>query len=295
MTTYNVTIFGIHLTLHPVAFTLPIGKNGWDIYWYGIIIATGFLLAVLYAAKNAKRFDIIFDKLLDVVIVTVPVAVLCARTYYVLFDGEKVTSISDFLGFGTSSGFSGIAIYGGVIGAAVCGTVMCKVKKIKVLDALDLAAISFLIGQGIGRWGNFMNQEAYGAFTGSTFWGMESERTVLEMGKGLVHPCFLYESVWCIAGFFILNYLSRKRHFSGEIALYYCVWYGFGRAIIEMLRTDSLMIGNIKVSCLLSFAICIAGVFSIIFIRRNIKAKGVANDYVEIFLSDNSVKEDENE
>lgn len=295
MTTYNVTIFGIHLTIHPVAFTLPIGKNGWDIYWYGIIIATGFLLAVLYAAKNAKSFDINFDKLLDVVLVTVPVAVLCARIYYVLFDGEKVTSISDFFGFGSNSGFSGIAIYGGVIGAAVCGTLMCKLKKIKVSDALDLAAIGFLIGQGIGRWGNFMNQEAYGAFTGSTFWGMESERTVLEMGKGLVHPCFLYESLWCIAGFFVLNYLSRKRHFSGEIALYYCVWYGFGRAIIEMLRTDSLMIGNIKVSCLLSFAICIAGAFAIIFIRRNVKAKGIEKDYVDVFSGEDSVEEDENE
>ncbi|MBR6902736.1 MAG: prolipoprotein diacylglyceryl transferase [Clostridia bacterium] len=295
MTTYNVTIFGIHLTIHPVAFTLPIGKNGWDIYWYGIIIATGFLLAIIYASKNAKRFDINFDKLLDVVLVTVPVAVLCARTYYVLFDGEKMTSISDFLGLGTSSGFSGIAIYGGVIGAAVCGTLMCKLKRIKVSDALDLASIGFLIGQGIGRWGNFMNQEAYGTFTGSTFWGMESERTVLEMGKGLVHPCFLYESVWCIAGFFVLNYLSRKKHFSGEIALYYCVWYGFGRAIIEMLRTDSLMIGNIKVSCLLSFTICIAGAVSIIFIRRNIKAKGIENNYVEVFSGEDLVKEDENE
>ncbi|MBR6902896.1 MAG: prolipoprotein diacylglyceryl transferase, partial [Clostridia bacterium] len=171
MTTYNVTLFGIHLKIHPIAFTLPIGKNGWDIYWYGIIIASGFLLAVLYAAKNAKRFNINFDRLLDVVIVTTPVAILCARTYYVLFDGEKISGISDFFGFGNNSGFSGIAIYGGVIGAAVCGTVMCKIKKIKIFDALDLAAVGFLIGQGIGRWGNFMNQEAYGSFTGSSFWG----------------------------------------------------------------------------------------------------------------------------
>ena len=204
MTTYNVTLFGIHLKIHPIAFTLPIGKNGWDIYWYGIIIASGFLLAVLYAAKNAKRFNINFDRLLDVVIVTTPVAILCARTYYVLFDGEKISGISDFFGFGNNSGFSGLAIYGGVIGAAVCGTVMCKIKNIKILDALDLAAVGFLIGQGIGRWGNFMNQEAYGSFTGSSFWGMQSERTILEMGEGLVHPCFLYESIWCIAGFFLL-------------------------------------------------------------------------------------------
>ena len=296
MTTYNVTLFGIHLKIHPIAFTLPIGKNGWDIYWYGIIIASGFLLAVLYAAKNAKRFNINFDRLLDVVIVTTPVAILCARTYYVLFDGEKISGISDFFGFGNNSGFSGLAIYGGVIGAAVCGTVMCKIKKIKIFDALDLAAVGFLIGQGIGRWGNFMNQEAYGSFTGSSFWGMQSERTILEMGEGLVHPCFLYESIWCIAGFFLLNYLSKKREFSGQISLCYCAWYGFGRAVIELLRTDSLMIGPIKVSFLLSLLIAVSAVAVLITfkLRKNQSQSNLS--YVEVFSEDNKeAKEDEDE
>lgn len=296
MTTYNVTLFGIHLKIHPIAFTLPIGKNGWDIYWYGIIIASGFLLAVLYAAKNAKRFNINFDRLLDVVIVTTPVAILCARIYYVLFDGEKISGISDFFGFGNNSGFSGIAIYGGVIGAAVCGTVMCKIKKIKIFDALDLAAVGFLIGQGIGRWGNFMNQEAYGSFTGSSFWGMQSERTILEMGEGLVHPCFLYESIWCIAGFFLLNYLSKKREFSGQISLCYCAWYGFGRAVIELLRTDSLMIGPIKVSFLLSLLIAVSAVAVLITfkLRKNQSQSNLS--YVEVFSEDSKeAKEDEDE
>ena len=292
MATYNVTIFGIHLKLHPVAFTLPIGKNGWNIYWYGIIIATGFLLAVLYGAKNSKRFNINFDKLLDAVLVTAPVSILCARTYYVLFDGEKISGIKEFFGFGTSSGFSGLAIYGGVIGAAVCGALMCKLKKINVLDALDLAAIGFLIGQGIGRWGNFMNQEAYGCFTGSSFFGMQSERTVMEMGEGLVHPCFLYESIWCIAGFFVLNALSKMRKFSGQIALYYCVWYGFGRAIIEIMRTDSLMMGPIKVSCLLSFLICASALIALILIKKRQKQIVLETEYEEVFSVDG---EDENE
>ena len=298
MTTYNVTIFGIHLKICPVAFTLPFGKNGWDIYWYGIIIATGFLLAVLYAAKNAKRFNINFDRLLDVVLVTTPVAILCARIYYVIFDGEKITGIADFFGFSSSSGFSGIAIYGGVIGAALCGTLMCKIKKIKVTDALDLASVGFLIGQGIGRWGNFTNQEAYGALTGSSFWGMTSERTVLEIGEGLVHPCFLYESIWCIAGFFVLNHISKKRQFSGEIALCYCVWYGFGRAIIELLRTDSLMIGPIKVSCFLSFIIFLLALAALFFIKYRLVEDEKDAEYVEIFSyeeSEGDVKEDENE
>ena len=305
MTTYNITIFGIHLTVHPVAFTLPIGRNGWDIYWYGIIIATGFLLAVFYAAKNAKRFNINFDRLLDVVLVTTPVAILCARTYYVIFDGERLSGISDFFGFGSNSGFSGLAIYGGVIGAAICGTLMCKLKKINFLDALDLASVGFLIGQGIGRWGNFTNQEAYGSLTGSSFWGMQSERTVAEMGEGLVHPCFLYESVWCIAGFFLLNYLSKRRKFGGELSLYYCVWYGFGRAIIELMRTDSLMIGPIKVSCLLSILLCLSAGSALIIISK--KQRQSENDavYVEVFSSneettisdnqDNEVSVDENE
>ncbi|MBO4694227.1 MAG: prolipoprotein diacylglyceryl transferase [Clostridia bacterium] len=303
MSTYSVVIFGIHLRIRPVAFTLPIGKDGWDIYWYGIIIATGFLLAILYGAKNAGRLNINFDKLLDVVLITTPVAILCARTYYVIFDGEKsISGISEFFGFGTNSGFSGLAIYGGIIGAAVCGTLMCKFKKINVLDALDLASISFLIGQGIGRWGNFMNQEAYGSFTGSSFWGMQSERTVLEMGEGLVHPCFLYESVWCIAGFFVLHRLSKKRLFSGEVALYYCIWYGFGRAIIELLRTDSLMLGPIKISCALSLLICLSSVITLIVIKKKM-ANSVENyAYVEVFSSvennDNQIsmqKEDNNE
>lgn len=298
--TYNVTLFGLHFKINPVAFTLPIGKNGWDIYWYGILIATGFLLAVLYAAKYAKRYDLNFDRLLDVVLVTAPVAVLCARTYYVLFDGERISGISEFFGIGTKSGFSGLAIYGGVIGAAVCGTLMCKLKKIKITDALDIASVGFLIGQGIGRWGNFTNQEAFGAFTGSSFWGMQSERTVTELGEGLVHPCFLYESIWCIAGFFILNSLSKKRKFSGQIALCYCVWYGFGRAIIELLRTDSLMIGPIKVSCLLSVVICLGAAIALFVLGRRAKEQAADSEYESVFATDeaeetNLKKEDENE
>ena len=279
---YDVTLFGINFNLSPVAFTLPIGKNGWDVYWYGIIIATGFLLAIVYAAFNSKRFGLDNDKILDVVLVATPVSILCARTYYVIFDGVKINSIGEFFGFGDSSGFSGLAIYGGVIGAFASGAVMCYIKKIKILDMFDIGAIGFLIGQGIGRWGNFVNQEAYGDFTGSSFWGMESDRTIAQMGEGLVHPCFLYESVWCIAGFFVLNHFSKKRRFSGEIALMYCAWYGFGRAIIETLRTDSLMLGRIRVSCLLSALLCIAGLVAIIVVRKRIQNKN-QEEYVPVF------------
>ena len=280
---YEVVIFGIKLTLSPVAFSIPLGSRHWDIYWYGIIIAIGFLLALVYGIKNASRFNLITDRMLDVVLVATPVAIISARTYYVIFDGEPLNGIGDFFGFGNSSGFAGLAIYGGVIGAFVSGAVMCKIRKVSILDMFDIAAIGFLIGQGIGRWGNFVNQEAYGSFTGSSWWGMESTKTISEMGEGLVHPCFLYESIWCIAGFFVLNYFSKKRRFSGQISLMYCVWYGFGRGIIELLRTDSLMIGNIRVSCLLSFSGCIAGAALLAVMLRRTAENAETGDYSAVF------------
>ena len=299
---YEVVIFGIKLTLSPIAFTIPLGSRHWDIYWYGIIIALGFLSALIYGIKNAPRFNINTDRMLDVALVATPIAILSARTYYVIFDGEKLNGIGDFFGFGNSSGFAGLAIYGGVIGAFVSGAVMCKIRKVKILDMFDIASIGFLIGQGIGRWGNFVNQEAYGSFTGSTWWGMESTKTIAEMGEGLVHPCFLFESVWCIAGFFVLNYFSKKRRFSGQISLMYCVWYGFGRAIIELLRTDSLMIGNIRVSCLLSLTICIAGAVLLAVNLRRAAENAETGDYSTVFAENEDdgniteeIKEDENE
>lgn len=285
-----VTIFGIKLTLNPIAFTIPLGKAHWDVYWYGIIIAIGFALALLYAYKNAKRFNINLDKLLDVVIITAPISILCARSYYLIFDGEKLESFSDFFGF-TSSGFSGLAIYGAIIGAFVCGSILCKVFKLKILDVLDLASIGFLIGQGIGRWGNFVNQEAFGTFTGSSWWGMESSRTISYMGsEGLVHPCFLYESIWCLIGVFVLHKISKNRKFSGQILLSYGVWYGYERAFLELVRTDSLMWGRIRISSLLSFIICIACavLLFVIFKKQKSENKG---EYSSVFKENQETQE----
>ena len=295
---YNVTIFGIHLKLKPIAFTLPLG-SGWDIYWYGIIIATGFLLALVYAYINAKRFNLELDRVLDVVLVSTPVAILCARSYYLIFDGEKLESFSDFFGFG-NSGFSGLAIYGAVIGAFLCGLIMCIIRKVKILDMFDLASMGFLIGQGVGRWGNFMNQEAFGGPTGSSWWGMTSENVrsdFLMLGydeNALAHPCFLYESVWCIIGFFVINKLSRNRKFSGQTVLMYGVWYGFGRSIIELMRTDSLMIGRLKVSCLLSVVIAVTSlVLLIVLYKRNAEIEN-AEEYLPIMAEEiKEIEEDD--
>ncbi len=292
---YNVTIFGIKMTLNPIAFTLPIGE-GWDVYWYGIIIATGFALAMVYGYLNAKRLNIDVDRMLDVVLVATPCAILGARAYYVIFDGEPlggpngkfVDKIEDFFGF-DGSGFSGLAIYGGIIGAVVAGVLMCLIRKVKILDILDLASVAFLIGQGIGRWGNFFNQEAFGAPTGSDFWGMTSENVAREFRalgystSALAHPCFLYESIWCIAGAVVLHLFMKKRHFSGEIGLMYCVWYGFGRGFNEMLRTDSLIVGSLRVSCILSFAICIAALITLVLMRTRYKTKVAEGNYEAMF------------
>lgn len=283
---YNVTIFGIHLTLNEIAFHI----GNWPIYWYGIIIALGFTLAIIYGMKNAERYNVNTDKMLDVVIVTTPISILCARLYYVLFDGQKVTSFSDLLGFGSGEGFSGIAIYGAVIGAFACGAIMCKIKKIKILDMFDLAATAFLIGQGIGRWGNFMNQEAFGSPTGSSWFGMTSENVRADFitngfdPNALAHPCFLYESIWCIAGFFVLNHISKKRKFSGQITLLYCVWYGFERAIVENLRTDSLkLFGPIRVSVVVSVVIFLSALITLIIVHKKQQTAITDTTYVEMF------------
>lgn len=274
---YNVTIFGIDLEVNPVAFKLPIGENGWTIYWYGIIIAFGFVLALIYGYLNAAKKGIDLDRMLDVVLVATPVAILGARTYYVIFDPNgSISSVSEFFGF-NGSGISGLAIYGGVIGAVLAGFIMCKIRKVNIFDLLDLASVAFLIGQGVGRWGNFFNQEAFGGPTGSKWWGMTSENVVYDFRiqgfeiDALAHPCFLYESIWCLVGALVLHNLGKKRRFSGETALMYCVWYGFGRAIIETMRTDSLMIGNAKVSFLLSLLICIGALITIILINKKLK------------------------
>ena len=273
--THEIEIFGIELTVNEVAFTI----GGWSVYWYGIIIGVGCLLALLYGMKYAPRYNLDRDRMLDVVIVTIPVAVLCARLYYCIFTnetGDRIDSVREFFGIGSGAGFSGLAIYGAVIGAFICGAVMCLIRKVKILDMFDIASVGFTIGQAVGRWGNFVNQEAYGTVTGSTWWGMTSEVTrrdpdIYSAGGGLVHPCFLYESIWCLIGFIILNHISKKRTFSGQIFLLYGMWYGFGRFFIESIRTDQLTLGsgNLPISMLVSaivFIVC--GILYLILLRK---------------------------
>ena len=261
MSYYTVELFGITFNLNPVAFTIP-GIN-WQVYWYGILIAFGFLCALVSGYINSKKLDINFDKVVTAIYVVLPVAILSARLYYIIFD--PYSTIKDFFNF-SNHGFSGLAIYGGVIGAAVSAVVMCLILKMNIPDIADITAIGFLVGQGVGRWGNFFNQEAYGSATGSDWFGMTGGKIMAETGStALVHPCFLYESLWCILGFVLLMLYVNKRKFKGEIALLYCVWYGFERSIVEGLRTDSLYLGKIRASQLLSIILVVVALAILVY------------------------------
>lgn len=237
---------GLEFTLSRVACTV-LGK---DIYWYGIIICAGFILAALYVNSRTKDFGITSDNLTDCLIICVPLGIICARIYYVVFEwGYYAQHPGEIIAIWKG----GIAIYGGIIGTLIGLFVYSRVKKLSLASLCDLAAFGLLIGQCIGRWGNFVNGEAHGGPT-TLPWGMTID------GQSMVHPTFLYESLWNLTGFVLLHFYSKKRRFKGEIALLYAAWYGAGRAWIEGLRTDSLYIGSVRVSQLLAVISCIAAV-----------------------------------
>lgn len=225
---------------------------GVTIYWYGVLIAIGVVLAYFYAMHRAARdFGLVKDRVFDVAFICIIGGFLCARIYYCVFTELKHPGSYNFITTFTHIRDGGIAIYGGIIGAVLIGIFACKWRKVNFFAMADLAAHGFLIGQTIGRWGNFINQEAYGAQCSADWlFAMSGNRIREEMPAGaFVHPCFLYESVWCLLGFIFLHIYSKKlRTYDGEVALLYVAWYGFGRAFIEQLRTDSLYAGPLKIS-----------------------------------------------
>ncbi len=273
-----IELFGITFNIDREAFTIPLGDGkGFAIYWYAVIISVGLLIAMFYGFRRAPKFGINTDKMFDVVLVSFIFAFIGARAYYLIFDGKPLSSFSEI--FAVRNG--GLAIYGGVIGAFASGFIMCKIKKIKVFAMFDLASLGFLIGQGIGRWGNFVNQEAYGAHTDSIF-GMTGniiEENYLLGSKYAaeppVHPCFLYESFFCLLGFAILHFLSKRRKFDGQIVSLYMIWYGIVRFFIEATRTDSLFMGALKISQVVAVA-AVAGGLCLYFILRARAKRAVA-------------------
>lgn len=275
-------LFSGSIAINRVAFNL----FGMDVYWYGIIIALGVILAFIYAMKRTKQFGLIGDHVFDVVFVAIIFGFIGARAYYCIFINAEINF------FDLRHG--GLAIYGGIIGAALAAAVMCIIRKVKLPAFFDLGGLGLLIGQGIGRWGNFVNQEAYGAPTAGTLpWGMTGtiiiddplvvamQNQLDKAGEGvyaLVHPCFLYESLLCFVGFILLHIWSKKlRTFDGEIFLLYVMWYGTGRALIEGLRTDSLMLGDIRVSQLVGIVSAVVALVLLIVFKIKLSKK---NGYV---------------
>ena len=254
----NIVTFpglGLSFELNRVAFSL----FGHDVYWYGIIIALGFGLAVIYCYYNAYRFGLDNEMIFDLLIFATPLSIVGARAYYVIFYQELFRNADGSFNWGDAIAIwdGGMAIYGSIIAAILCVVVFCKVKKVNTLAFLDLGCYGVIIGQAVGRWGNFVNVEAFGGVT-ELPWRMSAERIANKLwNNGLleseaaydailsgelgVHPTFLYESLWNVIGFFLLVVMARKwRKTDGQIFLSYIIWYGIGRAFIEGLRTDSL-------------------------------------------------------
>ena len=250
---------GISVNPSRVAFNV-LGK---DIYWYGIIIAAGFLLAVIYAMRRAPSFGLTEDNILDMLFVAVPLAIVCARLYYCIFYWDLYRDNPIAILYVWEGG---LAIYGGVIGAVIGVAIFCRVKKLPIGPLLDVGCRGLVIGQMIGRWGNFMNREAHGAITDGFF-----KMGIADAAGNVTYyqPTFLYESVWNLVGFVALHFYSKRRKFDGEVFLLYLAWYGLGRAWIEGLRTDSLYLFNtgIRVSQLLAALSCVAAIAVLVYVR----------------------------
>lgn len=281
--------FSVSKTL--AEFTIPFVGTTLSIKWYGAIIAFGFILAVLFGGRTAYKWKINLDKMVDILIFGTIFGILGARLYYVAFEWDYYRAHLDQI---MNIRGGGLAIYGGIIFGILAAFVTAKIERVNFWNLLDMVGMSLLIGQGIGRWGNFANQEAFGSFTTKP-WGMMSD-TVLSYIQGhpsefglenmnaseiaayvadndlYVHPTFLYESLWCLLSFAVLYIILRKfRKFSGQLFLTYGVLYGLERAVVEGLRTDSLYIGHtsLRVSQLIS--ICLASVCFVLLTALLIK------------------------
>ena len=282
------------ISIDRVAFTIP-GIN-FTVYWYGLLIGIGMLLAIVYGYKKMRPCGIDPDRATDSVISGIIGAILGARLYYIVFNTEGM-SITDF--FKIRDG--GLAIYGGIIGAILVGGIVTKLRGLRLSAMLDVTAPCFLIGQCIGRWGNFFNQEAFGANTDKP-WGMLSWKTASFVSDHYdtltdvdafkpIHPCFLYESMWCLLGFILLHLYFKHRKFDGEIFIMYAGWYGLGRFFIEGLRTDSLYLGQVRVSQLVAGTCVVASIILWIIFRSATKRSGSYKFFYETEVSKTQLAE----
>ena len=274
---------------------------GVPIYWYGVLIAVGIVLACIYVFRRMEKdFGLSKDRAFDVIFAATIGGFIGARIYFCVFTSLDPTSGKkyDFVTTFTEIRDGGIAIYGGIIAAVLVGFLFCKLRKVHFTTMLDVAALGFLIGQAIGRWGNFVNQEAYGADC-PTDWlfAMKGSLITSQGITGVVHPCFLYESVWCLLGFIFLHIYSKKlRTFDGEVFLLYVAWYGLERFFVEGLRTDSLMAGDFRISQIVAAVSCIAALIVFVIFKIYTKKKNIplyVNSGASQTLLDNDRKVEE--
>lgn len=258
---------------------------GQDIYWYGIFIGLGVILGVLLALHEAKRTGQNPDTYLDFIIYAMIIAIIGARLYYVIFSWDFYSQHPEKI-FAIREG--GLAIYGGIIGGVLTAIVYSHVKKKNFWVMADTMAPSLILGQMLGRWGNFFNKEAFGGFTDNLFamrYQLSQVRasdvtpdilqnlvTVNGVDYIQVHPTFLYESFWSLCVFIILLILQRKKNFNGQVCATYFFGYALGRVWIEGLRTDQLCIGNVPVSQALSAVLIIASVVLYVYCKKKAAA-----------------------
>ena len=245
-----------------VAFTI----FGIDVMWYGVLIALGMLIGIALAVREAKRVGISEDDVLNIAIIAIPVAIICARLYYVIFSWDYYSQNPSGI-FNISGG--GLAIHGGLIGGILTGFIYAKVKKLDFFKTADAVMVGMPLAQAIGRWGNFINGEAHGGPT-SLPWGI--------MVDGVkVHPTFLYESIWDFGIFlFIMFYMRKKKTYEGEVIVSYITLYSIGRFFIEGLRTDSLMFGPIRMAQFISLVGVVGGFVLHFYLKNRAKKNNAA-------------------
>lgn len=303
MSTVSFPGLGFAINVKDIAFRV----FGWPIHWYGIIIALGFLLAVYYCSKKAPSYGIEPDDIIDLLIFAVPLSIIGARIYYVIFYLDLYRNADGSLDFARMVRVwdGGLAIYGGIIAAILTLLVFCRVRKVPFLAFADVGSFGMLIGQLVGRWGNFVNVEAYGGPTDLP-WRMGIYDTVSGVYQYMeVHPTFLYESLWNLLGFLLLALVvAKRRKFDGQIFFSYIAWYGLGRAWIEGLRTDSLYFFSTglrvsQVLALISFLVAL----TVLVLRLNrkhrpdelwvnkVKARKAAEAAMEPFRDDTAAAE----
>lgn len=236
----TIPILNLELNINKIAFNLC----GVPVYWYAILIVFALSLAIFMYYKNDGKFGIYFDDIIDLSLILIPVSFICARLYYIIFHLEYYTTFERII----SIKDGGLAIYGGIIGGGITAYIFCKKRKISFLDLTDYIIPYLALGQAIGRWGNFINVEAYGGETNLP-WKMGIRSNT---GITYVHPTFLYESLADFVIFLSLVKLGKNRKYSGQITFWYLILYSFIRFFIEGLRTDSLMIGNFRISQIVS-------------------------------------------